>query len=62
MDELLGQYASTVLLSYGVSLGLIAALVAQSFYRSRRVKHALEAFETKETGTPKRAADEENAE
>ena len=34
----LGRYADTVLSAYGVSLGLLAALVALSLWRGRRVR------------------------
>ncbi len=37
----LGKYAATVLLAYGVSLGLIAALIAASLLRSARLRRAL---------------------
>ncbi len=41
----LGKYAFEVLTSYGISLGLIAALVVISWGQSRRVKAALERIE-----------------
>lgn len=41
----LGKYAFAVLASYGVSLALIAALVAVSLRRARKVKAALDAVE-----------------
>ena len=41
----LGKYAFAVLASYGVSLGMIVALVWWSVARSRRVRAALEKIE-----------------
>lgn len=41
----LGKYASEVLSSYVVSLGLIVVLVALSVWRSRRVRAELEKVE-----------------
>ncbi|MHA6344142.1 heme exporter protein CcmD [Roseivivax sp. CAU 1761] len=41
----LGKYAEAVLSAYAVSLGLLAALVAVSLWRSRRVREALEKVE-----------------
>lgn len=41
----LGNYAVEVLLSYGVSLGLLAIIVGLSVRRSRRVRDALEKVE-----------------
>ncbi|MBE0414151.1 heme exporter protein CcmD [Yoonia sp.] len=41
----LGKYAVEVLLSYGVSLGLLAVIVGLSVRRSRRVRVALERIE-----------------
>lgn len=43
----LGPYAGTVLGAYGVSLALIAGLVAVSLRRAARVAHALAAAETR---------------
>lgn len=37
----LGKYAGAVLSSYGVTLGLLAGLVALSVWRHGRVKRAL---------------------
>lgn len=37
----LGKYAATVLLAYGVSLGLIAVLVVTSLRRSARLRRTL---------------------
>jgi heme exporter protein D len=37
----LGTYAGTVLSAYGVTLALLAALVALSWWRSERIKRAL---------------------
>ena len=41
----LGRYAFEVTLAYGVSLGLLAALVIISVLRARRVARDLEAAE-----------------
>ena len=41
----LGKYADTVLSAYAVSLVLIAALVALSIWRARRVRADLEKVE-----------------
>ncbi len=41
----LGKYAFAVLASYGVSLGLIIALVALSLRRARRIRAELEKIE-----------------
>ena len=41
----LGKYATEVLLAYGVSLALLAAIVAMSVIRHRQVKKALEEAE-----------------
>ena len=41
----LGRYAVEVTLAYGVSLGLLAALVALSVARARRVARDLDAAE-----------------
>ncbi|MFN3938806.1 MAG: heme exporter protein CcmD [Gemmobacter sp.] len=43
----LGKYAVAVLASYGISLGLLAALVAMTFWRGARVKQALRAAEAR---------------
>ncbi len=43
----LGKYAVTVLSAYGVSLGLLAALIVASLWRSARVRRALEAQEAR---------------
>jgi heme exporter protein D len=43
----LGKYAEAVLSSYAVSIALIAALVALSVWRGRRVKAQLDAVERK---------------
>jgi heme exporter protein D len=44
----LGKYAGEVLLAYGVSLGLIAALVAVSIAQGRRMKRALDEAEERQ--------------
>lgn len=41
----LGKYAFTVLASYGVGLGLLAALVALSLWRGARVRRQLDEIE-----------------
>lgn len=41
----LGKYAFEILMSYGVSIALIAALVLLSLVQSRRVKAALQKVE-----------------
>ncbi|GHC14837.1 heme exporter protein D [Gemmobacter caeni] len=43
----LGKYAVPVLGSYAVAIGLIAAIVALSIWRSRRMKRALDAVEAR---------------
>lgn len=43
----LGRYAFTVLAAYGVTLGLLAALVIATIWRSVRVRRALEAQEAR---------------
>ncbi|PRX37894.1 heme exporter protein D [Meinhardsimonia xiamenensis] len=43
----LGKYALAVLSAYGVSLVLIAAIVAQSVLRARRVRRELEKAEAR---------------
>jgi heme exporter protein D len=44
----LGTYAATVLAAYGVSLALLAALVAGSLRRAARVKRELAAIEARD--------------
>ncbi len=41
----LGKYAVEVLLSYGVTIGLIGALVCLTWYQSRKAKQRLEQLE-----------------
>jgi heme exporter protein D len=41
----LGRYAFDILLAFGISLGLIASLVAQSAWSSRRIRRRLEGEE-----------------
>jgi heme exporter protein D len=41
----LGRYAFDILLAFGVSLGLIGALVAQSVWSARRVRRRLDGEE-----------------
>ncbi|WP_082400662.1 heme exporter protein CcmD [Gemmobacter sp. LW-1] len=43
----LGKYAVPVLGSYAVAIALIAAIVALSIWRSRRMKRALDAVEAR---------------
>ncbi len=43
----LGKYAGAVLGAYGVSILLIAGLVALSLWQSRRTKRALEQVEAR---------------
>ena len=43
----LGKYALTVLSAWVVTLGLLAALVALTLWRSARVRRALDAQERK---------------
>ncbi len=43
----LGKYAATVLSAYGVSLVLVAGLIAVSLWRSARVRKALAAQEAR---------------
>ena len=43
----LGDYAVEVLLAYGVTLGLLAAIVVLSVARARRVRQALEEVEAR---------------
>ena len=43
----LGKYAVTVLSSYGVTILLVAALVAQTIWRGRKVRRALEEREAR---------------
>jgi len=41
----LGKYAFEILMSYGISIGLIVILVALSWMQSRRVKAKLKEIE-----------------
>ncbi len=41
----LGKYAGTVLAAYGISLALLAAIIAQTVIRNTRARRALEAQE-----------------
>lgn len=41
----LGDYAFEILMSYGISLMLLAALIGFSWWQSRRAKDALEEVE-----------------
>ena len=41
----LGPYAFEILMSYGISLGLLAALIGLSLLQSRKMKAALERIE-----------------
>lgn len=43
----LGKYTATVLSAYGVSLVLVAGLIAVSLWRSARVRKALAAQEAR---------------
>jgi len=43
----LGRYAIEVTLAYGVSLGLIGALVGWVWLRGQRVRRELDAIETR---------------
>ena len=43
----LGAYATEVLLAYGVSLGLLVALILWVWARARRVRKDLAALETR---------------
>lgn len=43
----LGKYAVTVLSAYGVTILLLAAIVAQTILRGRKVKRALEEREAR---------------
>lgn len=43
----LGRYAAEVLSAYGVSLALLAGLVAWSFVRAGRVRRALDEAEAR---------------
>ncbi|MCP3970516.1 MAG: heme exporter protein CcmD [Rhodobacteraceae bacterium] len=43
----LGKYAATVLSAYGISLGLLAWLILQSLWKSRRMKRKLDAAEAR---------------
>ncbi|MGB0498975.1 MAG: heme exporter protein CcmD [Rubricella sp.] len=49
----LGPYAFYVLSSYGVTLSLLAAIVAVSLRRSARVARQLEAIEARVKGSSK---------
>ncbi len=44
----LGKYAFTVLASYGVTLGLLAAIILASLWSAKRSKAKLEALERDE--------------
>ncbi|RGP37796.1 heme exporter protein CcmD [Pseudotabrizicola alkalilacus] len=44
----LGKYAVAVLSSYGVTLALLAALVALTLWQGRRVKRQLEEVESRQ--------------
>ncbi|MGR3454997.1 heme exporter protein CcmD [Pseudooceanicola sp.] len=46
----LGKYAGAVLSAYALTLLLLAALVAVSLWRARRVKAALEKVEARRNG------------
>lgn len=46
----LGRYAGAVLSAYGISLLLIAGLVAATLWRGARVKRALDAAEARRHG------------
>jgi heme exporter protein D len=46
----LDKYAGTVLGAYGVTIALIAGLVALSFWRSARTRDALARFEAETRG------------
>lgn len=41
----LGKYAFEILMSYGLSLGLLAGLIGFSLWQSRKIKAALERIE-----------------
>ncbi|MCK0120805.1 heme exporter protein CcmD [Loktanella sp. F6476L] len=41
----LGAYAFEILMSYGISLGLLGGLIGLSIWQGRRVKAALERIE-----------------
>lgn len=43
----LGKYAGAVLSSYGVSLGMLAGLVAMSLWRAARVRRQLDEIEAR---------------
>lgn len=47
----LGAYAGTVLAAYGVTLALLAGLVALSSLRARRVRRALARIERRGEGS-----------
>lgn len=46
----LGKYAGAVLSAYGLTLLLLAGLVAVSLWRARRVRAALEKVEARRDG------------
>ncbi|MEJ6746716.1 MAG: heme exporter protein CcmD [Yoonia sp.] len=46
----LGKYVTEVLLAYGVSIAILATLVAMSWRQSRRVRRDLEAAEARKNG------------
>lgn len=46
----LGKYAGAVMASYGVSILLIAALVAVSLWQGARVRRALQDAEARQKG------------
>ena len=46
-DEMLGEYAFTVLLAYGGALFMLAALLALSFVQARRVHRRLSEIEAR---------------
>ena len=48
----LGTYTTEVLLAYGVSLGLLAALVAWTWAHARSAKRDLAALETRLNRSP----------
>ena len=41
----LGDYAFEILMSYGISIGLLLAIIGLSYVQSRRAKAALEEVE-----------------
>ncbi|GKY87844.1 heme exporter protein CcmD [Sinisalibacter aestuarii] len=46
----LGKYASAVLSSWAVTLGLIAALIALTWVQSRKAKRTLDEIEARRAG------------